>query len=109
MRKEFIYEGTLLQDKTVTYTLTELREICVVEEKVLLEMVEFGILEPKEKRQQIWIFNANALDRTQKAMRLHHDLAINWAGISLILDLLEEIHELRQLAQLLQDKENQAG
>lgn len=100
MDKEFI-EGTLL-DESVTYTLTEICEICTVEEKVVIEMIEHGIVEPYGQNRQSWIFTSQAIGRSKKALRLHNDLAINWQGISLVLELLEEIQELRQVVQLLE-------
>jgi chaperone modulatory protein CbpM len=96
--KEPIYEGILL-DNTGAYTLAEICEICAVNEKVMIELVEFGVVDPQGVPQQ-WTFSPRAIVRLQKALRLQHDLAINWAGISLVLDLLEEVQELRQRVRL---------
>ncbi len=96
-----IHEGLLL-DETVTYTLTELTEIGSTEEKIVIEMVEYGIVEPEGENPEKWIFRSKSIIRFQKAIRLHQDLNINWPGISLALDLLDEVHELRQLVQTLQ-------
>lgn len=95
MVKERVHEGILL-DETVLYTLTQLSELCVVEEQVLIEMVSYGILEPIGEREVVWQFSGQSLPRIQKALRLHHDLAINWQGISLALELLDEIDVLQE-------------
>lgn len=89
-----ILEG-ILQDETVTYTLFELSEMCVVEPPILNQMIEFGIIEPQSNVPSIQ-FSYRALYRAKKALRLQRDLAINWEGISLVLDLLDEIEALQQ-------------
>lgn len=99
-KQSLILEG-ILQDETVVYTLVELSEICVIEPPILHEMIEYGIIEPQIQSGPHY-FNYRALYRAQKALRLQRDLAINWEGISLVLDLLDEIEDLRQ--KLNQDK-----
>ena len=95
MRKsEMIIEG-ILQDERVTYTLVEISEICVIDLPVLDQMLEYGIIEPQIKDHGKH-YDYRALRRVKKAVRLHHDLAINWEGISLVLDLLEEIDTLHR-------------
>ena len=101
MEKPPIHEGLLL-DETVTYTLTELTQFGGLQEKIIIEMVEYGIVEPEGENQEKWIFRSKSIIRFQKAIRLHQDLNINWPGISLALDLLDEVHELRQLVKTLQ-------
>jgi chaperone modulatory protein CbpM len=92
MAQKHIHEGILL-DETVTISLTELSELGHVEEEIIIKLVEHGIIEPQNE--QPWIFNSYTLTRVHKAIRLHDDLAINWAGISLVLELLDEIKDLR--------------
>lgn len=94
VKSQAILEG-ILQDGSVTYTIIELSEICVVTVPLIEEMREHGIIEPKTP-QAPEQFDYRALFRAQKALRLQHDLAINWEGISVVLDLLEEIDELHQ-------------
>lgn len=94
MATDHIIEGILLDDNHA-YTIVELCEICVIEKQTVIELVEYGIIEPKGA-QEHWEFSSKTMLRTKKALRLHKDLAINWAGISLALELLDEILELRQ-------------
>jgi len=95
-QKEPIYEG-ILQDATITYTITEIQTLCVVDKQMIEEMISHGILEPIQGETYLsWVFEYSALTRTQKALRLHDDLAINWPGIALALELMDELQELRQ-------------
>lgn len=92
---DLIHEG-VLQDAAITYTITEVQTICVVDRTIIEELVAYGIVEPIGSSHEQWVFNYHALNRTQKALRLHQDLAINWPGIALALELLDELEELRQ-------------
>ena len=41
-----------------------------------------------------WVFQLNAVARVQKAARLSRDLALEWADLSLVLQLLDDIEQL---------------
>ncbi|MGE3317872.1 MAG: chaperone modulator CbpM [Candidatus Berkiella sp.] len=100
-KSEPIVEG-VLQDATITYTITEIQTLCVIDKEMLEEMIAFGVLEPaKGETFDSWVFDYMALHRAKRALRLHQDLAINWSGIALVLDLLDELQELRQTVAVL--------
>lgn len=82
-------------EETKLYTLSELCEICGIHADMIVEMVEYGIIEPMGESQQQWLFAEPALVRTKTALRLQKDLQINLSGLALVLDLLEEVDELR--------------
>ena len=42
------------------------------------------------------LFEAEALDRLSRGLRLHRDLGINWAGVAVTLELLERIENLER-------------
>ena len=42
------------------------------------------------------LFPLDAFDRLQRGLRLHHELGMNWQGVSVALELLERIEELEQ-------------
>lgn len=81
-------------DETVTLTLSELSGACRVREQQIIELVEEGVIEPRVRREE-WAFPSTELRRAGRAIRLQRDLEINAAGVALVLDLLEEIEELR--------------
>ncbi len=87
-----------MANSELTVTFIELCEACDVEQTVLIDMVEFGLLEtepPKAEQAENWRFQTAIVERAQKALRLHHDLSINLEGVALALDLLDEIEKLR--------------
>lgn len=61
----------------------------------LLEIVEYGILQPTGQTPAEWLFDANALAVAKRALRLRRDLDLEWAGIALALELMAELEQLR--------------
>ncbi|SFI31815.1 chaperone modulatory protein CbpM [Pseudomonas guineae] len=62
---------------------------------VVLEIVEHGIVEPAGLTPDQWQFDADALAIVKRAFRLQAELQIEWAGIALALQLLDELEHLR--------------
>lgn len=89
------------------------QEICRlsnINTQTVIEIVEYGIIQPEDngsrKRPEEWTFDPHVVSTAKKAVRLHDDLEIDWAGIALAIELLEELENLRkenrQLTQRLQ-------
>jgi chaperone modulatory protein CbpM len=74
--------------------LTELAEICGVTPEIVFELVEHGLLNPRGRRPEQWVFSGTAVRRIRQALRLARDLEINLAGAALAVDLLEERERL---------------
>lgn len=53
-------------------------------------------MEPENLSTPDWRFDSRALKRLQKTIHLQRDLRVNLAGAALVLDLLEEVEELRR-------------
>lgn len=90
-----IASGTVL-DENISFTLIELCRYGKTSAEYIIDMVEEGILEPEGKNELEWRFDALALKRLQTAQRLQRDLRINLPGAALVLELLEEVEDLRQ-------------
>ncbi|MDX2421858.1 MAG: chaperone modulator CbpM [Amphritea sp.] len=71
-----------------------LQELCVQEgitETMVLEVVEHGIAEPFAGQDvNDWIFELNSVHWMKKAIRLYHDLDIDWVSIAIVIDLLKQ-------------------
>ena len=85
-----------LLDEQLELTLRELCQDCQVHADLVIELVEYGIVEPHGQSPREWRFHGYDLIRIKKALRLHRDLHINLPGIALSLDLLEEREALRR-------------
>ena len=83
-----------------TLTLDELSRLVDLHPEMVLRLVELGLVDP-EVGEPGWLFQDAAVSRIWKIRRLHRDLGINWAGIGVVLDLLDRIDDLeREIARL---------
>jgi chaperone modulatory protein CbpM len=83
-------------DESMEFSLRQICHYCDLDNEQVVEMVAEGIIEPRGTEPTDWRFNGYMLKRVQIATRLHRDLDINLPGIAVILDLLNELEELRQ-------------
>ena len=92
-----------MMDEFMQLTLRELCRDCQVNAEYVIELVEFGIVEPRKGRTpQEWVFAGDDLVRVKKAERLTRDLDVNLPGVALSLDLIDELRELRRRVEELQ-------
>lgn len=87
-------EGECL-DPTATWTLAEVCARCGVDEAIVVELVEHGTVAPLGAP-SAWRFTAVMVTRLRRGLRLRQDLGINAPGVSLALELLDEIERLRR-------------
>lgn len=88
-------------------TYLSFTEVCLqtgAAEHTVVEIIEQGIVDPIGDSHDEWLFSPAMLIQTQKAVRLHRDLEVNWAGIALAIDLLNEVEELRERNRYLESR-----
>jgi chaperone modulatory protein CbpM len=100
MNSELRVISGIVLDENIRFTLVELCQLGKTNAEYIIDLVEEGVLEPKGQSTRDWYFDAVALKRLQTAMHLQHDLRINLPGAALVLELLEEVQELRRLSKL---------
>ena len=91
-----VHHGNIADEET-SLTLMQLCNMCSVRPEFVIEMVDFGILEPEGEKRTAWRFSHDALENARKVMRFRHDLDINLAGAALALELLDKIEKLETL------------
>jgi chaperone modulatory protein CbpM len=84
----------------------ELCECSDISSALLLELVEHSIAIPLQGEViETWQFSVENLHQVKKTTRIQRDLALDWGGIGLILQLLDERdrldHEVHMLKQQL--------
>jgi chaperone modulatory protein CbpM len=84
-----------------TLTVVEICNVCNIEQGMLQELIVYDILHPQGNSPDEWIFDMSELHRLQTALRLQRDLELNYAGVALVLDLLEELQLLRSESEIL--------
>jgi len=88
--------GTVLDENT-RCGLKELCSLCGINPETVQDMINEGLISTRETSPLQWRFDYIAIRRVQTAIRLQRDLRVNLPGCALILDLMEELDELRRL------------
>lgn len=82
--------------------LDEVCEICNISSATVNELMAYEIIHPRQSASGQLAFNEHDLQRIKTALRLQRDLEINLAGVAVVLDLLDELDELRAQAKFFQ-------
>lgn len=86
--------GIILEEQT-ELTLSDISRACAVHAEYIIELVDEGVLAPSGRGPVLWRFTGGHTHRVTIALRLQRDLGINLAGVALVLQLLDEVRELR--------------
>ena len=80
-------------------------ELCQHEgitEQVIVVVVEHGIARPLAGMAvSDWVFESNSVFWLKKAVRLKHDLEIDWLAVAMLIDLLQDNEKLEKEKQSL--------
>lgn len=87
--------GEIFEESAVL-SLSDLTRLFAVEERHVVEWVEEGVISVIEIDAAEWRFRGAELRRARIARRLERDLGVNAAGAALVLELLEELEQLRR-------------
>jgi len=95
MRRKYL-TGTLL-DENIVCSLSDLCSMCNISAEMVHDMIDEGLIHPSGKDPRQWHFTSIEIHRIQTTIRLQRDLRVNLPGCALVLDLLDELEELRRL------------
>lgn len=79
----------------VTICSGEICERTSISEQDLLEIVNHGIVRPQDMRASEWRFAEVMVVEIARAARLRRELEMDWPGVALALQLIDEIGQLR--------------
>ena len=85
----------------------DMKQFCQVSDMsaaYVIEIVEHGILEPQGRKPEEWLFDDHALITARRAARLQRELALEWQGVALALDLLDELDQVRAENRMLKQR-----
>ena len=88
----------------VQLDMAEFCEAADLSDVYVIEIVEHGILEPQGTQPREWRFTDYELTLAKRAAKLRRDLELEWEGVALALDLLEEVQELRAENRMLRQR-----
>ncbi len=84
----------------LTHSLMHREEMCArlgIGDEMFEVCLRWEIVQlPEPDAEGSILFPLDAFDRLQRGLRLHHELGINWQGVSVALELLERIEALEQ-------------
>ncbi len=89
----------VLMEEITELTLSDLCRACEAQADIVVELVHEGVIEIDIELQSLpcedWRFTGLHLHRAKVAMRLHRDLGVNFAGVALALQLMDDLREAR--------------
>lgn len=89
----------------VEMSLSDLCRVCTVTSERVVQLVDEGLVEPVGNEPAEWRFSGHSVRRVVVAERLSRDLRLNPAGAALVLDLLDEVQQLRQRLNRLEESD----
>lgn len=78
-----------------TLSFDEVCEACRINEEFIRQLVAFNVIPEKFSYTVQETYDLATVKKIKTALRLQRDLEINMAGIALVLDLLQEINDLK--------------
>ena len=98
-----IYEVEILEQGH-GYSLKETCRRINLEEDFVVQCVDYGIAPVSGQAAGDWLFTPASIARIQRAWRLQRDLEINFTGLGVVVDLLDEMEDLRRKVSVLEKK-----
>lgn len=90
-----IITGTVVEAQT-PLSLEELCCATQAEADFIYQLIEHELIHPTGTGPDSWCFDSLCLKRTKVAMSFYRELEVNFSGVALALDLLNEIEGLQQ-------------
>ncbi|KGP62298.1 molecular chaperone [Legionella norrlandica] len=100
MDKDNLLIGVLIKE-TTKFSFGEVCKKYNIPEELFSEMVEQGLFPDQPTDPKKIALDQKDLHRLESAYRLHRDLGINLPGITLVLDLLDEMERMRRELEIL--------
>ena len=96
--REIVYSGlneAEVVDEQRTFDLTHFAQICGQSPEWILQLIEFDILSAPAQPQQ-YHFQGKDVIRARRAYRLQRDFDASLSAVAVMLDLIDEVHQLRR-------------
>jgi chaperone modulatory protein CbpM len=85
----------VLVDETSTCSFSEVCQRFDISEELLIEIIEQGLFPHQSTPIEQIALDQKSLRKIESAIRLHKDLGINFPGVALAIELLEQIEQMR--------------
>jgi chaperone modulatory protein CbpM len=84
----------------------DLCDLVSISANQLSELVEYGVIDPSEGLSGEWNFSIQVISTVKRAIRLQQDFDIDTASTALVIDLLDELEQLRTDNKMLKNRLN---
>jgi chaperone modulatory protein CbpM len=92
-----------MSETILRITSEELCQSKHITHELVVEVVDYGIVEPiLGSGQDDWIFDPASAHWLKKAIRLYHELEIDWVAVAMVIELLKQKESLEAQNELLQ-------
>lgn len=91
-----VFISGVIVENYETLTFEEFCRATQSNEDLILQMIEYQLLNPTGKTQEDWRFDSVCLRRARIASNFFCDLEVNIQGVALALELLDRIESLQQ-------------
>ncbi len=85
--------GVIVENSN-SLTLEEFAHAIKIKKEVVVEMIEYELIQPHGQKPEQWRFDSFSLKQGRIASSFYRDLEVNLQGIALALDLLSKIETL---------------
>lgn len=85
-----------MNEYTNDLTLAEVCQCIHLSVDTVIIIVDHGIVQPRGRQPQEWLFEPDMLGTLRRAIRLQRDLELDWEAIALALELIGEMEHLRE-------------
>jgi len=93
--RDIVLQSEIIETRRAM-SLSDLCRVCTVTSERVVQLVDEGLVDPDGRKPAEWRFSGRSVRRVVVAERLSRDLRLNAAGAALVLDLLDEVKQLRQ-------------
>lgn len=90
--------------KVVYFSMEQFCRTVPLPQEHLFEIIELGIIDPIGADSGEWQFNIDMVCAARRAFQLHQQLEVDWPGIALALQLLDQIDDLKNQNQNLRQR-----
>jgi chaperone modulatory protein CbpM len=92
----------VIVEKSHALTLDEFAHATKAQKELIIEMVEYQLIQPEGKTPKEWRFDSVSLRRGRIASSFYRDLEVNMPGVALALDLMDRIDDMQRKIELLE-------
>ena len=104
--REIVCEGRFdaeVLDEQKFFDLQNFAQVCGQNPEWVLQLLEYEIL-PTRSQQATQHFHAEDIARARRAYRLQRDFEASFAAVAMMMDLIDELQQLRQQTRYSQNK-----